>query len=208
MSLADYGINEANINMIFIFAVAAIVVLLVFSLFLRSLKGLSLYDILRRQGNIRAWYSFVPIFSDLALDMAASGERKAGILGKLNAFLTVCSFCLSTVSVILGGLGLSRLIFAADEAYNSGKNSISASEYNLLAIALYVFIAFFAFCLIKHLLKTVCLRKIYASFKANAVIYTVLGFLLPFLSPLFLRFVSTKEVEQDDKDSFFTEQGY
>ena len=49
MSLADFGITEQRINLIFILFVAVFVVLLLISLFLRSLKALSLYDILRRQ---------------------------------------------------------------------------------------------------------------------------------------------------------------
>lgn len=206
MSLADFGITEGRVNLVFMFAVAVVFVVMLLSVFLRSIRALSLYDILRKQGNSRAWYSFVPIFSDIALYMAANNKRHGGALGKLIAFLSVVCIILGAMAIVLCGIGASSLIFAADEALSLGKEKIDPSEFNVFGGFLVVF-AIFAVCFaVRHILKAVCLKKIYASFGAPAVLYAVLGVIIPFLSPLFLRIVSQKNVTPADNGAYFTEQ--
>ncbi len=206
MSLADFGITEQRINLIFILFVAVFVVLLLISLFLRSLKALSLYDILRRQGNSRAWYSFVPLFSDNALDMAANNKRQSSFIGKFCAVLSLASVALGILSLIFGGIGLSKLVFAADKAYAAGKQTIHADEFKIFAAAIIIFTALIIVLVLRHILKTVLLNKIYASF-GGGTLYTVLGFILPFLTPIFLRFISQKDIVKPEGMSYFTEQG-
>lgn len=194
MSLTDYGFTRSGVETVFLLTVCAAAVLIVFSIFLRTVRARAVYGLLRENGRSRAWFAFVPVLSDEALGALGSvyAGKKCRAAGRAAAVLTVLQALMFVTAAALAGSALIRLVYAADSAYASGAERLEESAWRPVYNALSAAAVWLALWAARQLLRAVCLFCIYRGAGAPAAAFTLAGLLLPFLTPLFLQLASGK----------------
>lgn len=192
MSLSDFGLNQSNVSLLFILMSLLALLLTVGAVTLYFLKGVALYNMSRKQRIDREWFGFVPVFRDVLLGNVAQGRKRGGI-GKNLAVISVLKIIVGAFTAVGYGLAAIRIVFMADTALKNGEADLPKTALAVFSAAFVFLLIFVAVCLVKHIIETVCNYRIYKYYSAKkAALYTIIGFILPFLVPIFLFSVGPK----------------
>ena len=206
MSLSDYGFSAGPFSSLFILSVFLITVVAFIALVLYFSRAIAYYELAKRVGLKDKWYGFIPVFRDIACGNIAAGKQKS-VVGKFMAVLSAFNICLFAAFFALFGAALIKIIFAADMAMADGLTKLPSTAFAPLNTALIPAVILVFSVVLKKILRIVSVFRIYLKVAPKkAVIFIILGILIPFLEPVFLfsvRMGNTVEKKDDDDNAVF-----